>query len=1050
VSTLFFRNRHLLALAVVVIAVAGGSALYTLPRQEDPRIVNRNPLVVTLFPGASAQRVEALVTENIEEALQEIDSIKDLESTSRSGVSVVAIELEDEIAAGENEEIFSEIRDKLSQAQDRFPPGAGEPFFDDKREPVAFTLIVGLTWTHDGPPRLGILKRLGEDLADRLRNVPGTELVRLYGAPDEEITVAVHPEELADLGLAAAEVARRVDAADAKSPAGVLRSDDSRYFIEVAGELDSLARISSVPLSDGAGGSVVRLDDVADVRRRWRDPPGEIALANGRRAVFVAARMGRGQRVDRWSRNAASVVDALRAKLGRGIAVETVFDQNRYTSKRLQELAFNLFMGAVVVMVVILLSMGWRAAVVIGSAIPLVAALTLFGLLMVGGALHQMAVFGMIIALGLLVDNAIVVVDEVRKLRLKGSSRLDAVRGTVSHLFAPLLASTITTVLAFAPILLLPGGAGDFVGMIGGSVIMGIVASFAVSMTIIVSLAALLGKFDSPTPAAGWWRNGLSTPLLAERFRAFLKWSLRRPALSFPLACSPALLGFLLIPFLGNQFFPPVDRNMFHVQVWLPRESSIQRTQAQVEAIEQAIRDHPDIERVDWLIGGSFPTVYYNLVMDQDNSPHYAQGILTSQTAAQVDRLIPELQRRLDAQFLAAQILVRQFGQGPPVKADVQFRLFGPDIPTLQRLGDTVRRRLQSHPDTLHTMVTMPRGEPKLWLQADEDRAQLASFRLRELSGQLQANLEGVTGGSVLEELEELPVRIRYGDDRRGDLSAVASTNFIPRRGGDWVPLETLGDLQLKPALAEVFHFNAQRCNVVEGYTRNDALPIDVAYEVLDELRRQGFELPAGYRMELGGGVEQDREAVGNLATYAPVLVVLMITTMILALRSVRMAALLLLEAVMCVGLALLATWSYGLPLSFNTILGTLGLIGVGINDSIVVLATIRANPAALAGDHQAIVDEVVGMTRHIISTSLTTAGGFLPLLLFIGGDFWPSLAIVLAAGVIGATLLSLVMIPPGFILLARLAAWLGKRRRRKSDPPTGEGPANRVVVSDG
>jgi multidrug efflux pump subunit AcrB len=1010
-----------LFLSIAVVLVAGVSALRSLPRQEDPRIVNRNPLVVTEFPGASAQRVETLITEKIEDALQEIEEIKELESTSRSGVSVIAIELQAMIGADENGEVFSEIRDKLAQAERAFPAGATEPFFDDKRDPVAFTLIIGLTWTDPSPPRLGILKRLGEDLADRLRNIRGTELVRLYGDPEEQITVNVAADELADLGITAAAVAAQTSTADAKAPAGVFRGKDSNYSIEVEGELDSLARIDSIPLKSAGEQTVLKLGEIAAVRREWRDPPTEIALADGRRSVLVAARMGRGQRVDRWTREAKAAVDSLRENLGGGIRVETVFDQNRYTTSRLGELASNLVMGVGVVATVILMTMGWRASIVIGSAIPLTAALTTFGLVVVGGALHQMAIFGMIIALGLLIDNAIVVVDEVRKLRLAGHSPLEAVGGTVSHLFAPLLASTVTTMLAFAPIPLLPGGAGDFVGMIGGSVIMAIAASFAISMTIIVSLAALFGKFRKSTPTSRWWQNGLRTPRLERPVKQFLRWTLRRPGLALPLVCSPAILGFLLYPSLGRQFFPPVDRNMFHVQVWLPQDASIGRTRSRVEALESTIRSHPEIQRVDWLIGRSFPTVYYNLVMDMDNSPYYAQGVLTTQTASQVDRLVPVLQAELDTRFPEAQILVRSFGQGPPVQADVQYRIFGPDIETLRELGQTVRRKLQSHPDALHTMVTMPRGEPKVWLRADEDEAELAGFRLRDLADQLQGNLEGITGGSVLEQLEELPVRVRYENARRENFELIASTNFVRPRGG-WTPLESLGELELRPALPSVFHFDGQRCNVVEGYTRQGALPIEVTFAVRDQLREEGFALPSGYRMELGGAYEQDQEAVGDLALYAPVLIVMIVSTMILSLRSVRMASLLLLEAIMCIGLAFLATWCYDLPFSFNTILGTLGLIGVGINDSIVVLAAIRSNPQALAGDHEAIVEEVFGCTRHIVSTSLTTSGGFLPLLLLIGGDFWPSLAIVLAGGVIGATLLSLFMIPAGYVGLLRLS----------------------------
>mgnify|MGYP002621795493 CR=1 FL=1 len=1032
-STLFLRNKHLLFLTIAVSLVAGASSLVSLPRLEDPRITNRNPLIVTVVPGASPERVEALVTEKIEDALDEIEEIKDLESTSRAGISLVAVELDDAVGQGENDKIFSEIRDKLDQAKREFPPEAQSPLFDDQRGAVAYTLIIGVAWNADAPPELGILTRLGNELADRLRNVSGTEVVRLYGEPAEEIAVTVDPAELADLGLSSEDVARQIRLADAKAPAGVLRSARANYFMEVAGELESLERVAEVPLRGGDELSLVRLGDVAEVRRQWREPPDEIALADGKRAIFVAARMGRGQRVDVWSDAAAQVVDNFRVETGKGVLVETVFDQDRYTSARLGELAGNLLLGALVVMAVVLAMMGWRASLLVGAALPLVAALTLFLLLVAGASLHQMSIFGMIIALGLLIDNAIVVVDETRKLMLKGHRARTAVDRAVRHLFAPLLASTATTVLAFAPIPLLPGNAGDFVGMIGGSVIFALVASFAVSLTIIAALAGLYGKFSAAQEGGSWWQTGIYIPAVDRGFRSALDWGLRRPLLAMLLACSPALLGFAIAPLLGDQFFPPVDRNMFHVQVWMPRETSLGHTRDKLAEIEARIRGYDAVNRVDWLVGGSFPSVYYNLVMNQDNSPDYAHGIITAESAAAVDALVEQLQDDLDASFLGTQIVIREFGQGPPVESDVQFRILGPDIETLQALGEQMRLKLQSHPDVLHTQVTMPRGEPKLWLAADEDEARLTSFALRDLAGQLQANLEGITGGSVLEQLEEMPVRIRFASERRDRLAQVGSTNFV-LPGGDWVPLEALGGLELRPELAGVTHFNGQRANTVKGYTRNDSLPINVTYAVLQQLEDQGFQLPSGYRLELGGAVEQDSEATGNLAAYAPILVTLMIATLILTFRSVPLAAMLGVVAVMCVGLALLSTWSIGFPVSFNTILGTLGLIGVGLNDSIVVLAAIRAHPQAREGDRRAIAEEVMGCSRHVLSTTLTTIGGFLPLLLLVGGDFWPSLAIVLAGGVAGATLLAVGFVPTGYVVVQGLTRRFAPRSAAASD----------------
>jgi len=311
----------------------------------------------------------------------------------------------------------------------------------------------------------------------------------------------------------------------------------------------------------------------------------------------------------------------------------------------------------------------------------------------------------------------------------------------------------------------------------------------------------------------------------------------------------------------------------------------------------------------------------------------------------------------------------------------------------------------------------MPRGEPNLWLEADEDETRLIDSSLVGVAGQIRGDLDGAAGGSVIEDLEELPVRLRWEDERRGQVASVASS-LLAIAPGLWAPLETLGPLELRPELGGVTRYDSERCNIIEGYTKEGALPIDVTRDVQESLAAAGFELPPGYRIGLGGAVEQDTEAVSNLLIYVPVLATIMTAALVLTFRSVRLAALLGVIAGLSAGLALVATWSISFPISFNTILGALGLIGVGLNDSIVVIASIREDPDARAGDPDAIVRQALACSRHVISTTLTTIGGFLPLLLFIGGEFWPSLAIVLAGGVGGATLLALVFVPAGYALL--------------------------------
>lgn len=1021
-GTIFFRNRYLLVLAIVLILVAGGSAYVTLPRAEDPVITNRNPLIITAFPGADAARVDALVTEVIERELQEIKEIKDISSTSSTGVSVVSVALLDSITKETNQPVFSEIRDALADASALFPPGAGQPQFDDKRSAVAYTLIVAISDPDNPEGNLPILGRVAEDLADRLRRVPGTELVRLFGEPEEEIRVTLDEEQSVLLGLGPGNVAALLGAADVKNPAGVLRGPERDQLVGLRGEFEALDRIAAVPVRSGTGESTIQLGDIARIERSIRTPPATIAHAGGTRSVLVGARMQEGLRVDQWAENARHAVEEYRAGYGGGLRLEVIFDQSEYTTAKLNELIANLLAGAGVVLLVVFFLMGWRSALIVGSALPLVAALTLFLLGVFGIKLHQMSIFGMIIALGLLIDNAIVAVDEVCQ-RLGSVSRIEAVRQTMHHLFAPLLASTATTMLAFAPIQLLPGDAGDFVGSIGGSVILALGGSFFVAMTIIVSLAGLFGH---PRRAEGRsllviaWRNGVTLPWLAQGTWRVLSWLFARPLLAMAVGLLPGVVGFWAATQLGSQFFPPTDRDMFGFRAWMPRGTSIETTAQTAREMEELVRSVEDVEDIHWIAGGYFPAVYYNQVQENDATPNYFQGYIQTSSNEATERLVPQLQRLVNQKIPAAQVVMAEFGQGPPTFADIEYRLYGEDAETLMALGEELRLSMQQHPEVQQTRMGIERGQPKLWIAAREDEARLAGLSLEAIATQLAGRLEGATGGSILEGPEEVPVRVRYADGFRSSADSIAAANLTPDSIGtaEFIPLEAIAELQLRTERSSLARFNGRLVNTISGFTIPGALPIEVTREVLELADAAGFELPSGVELEIGGNAEQEGDAVDNLGRFLPVLVVLIVALIILTFRSIRLALLLGVVAIMSVGLGQLATWMAGLPVGFNTILGTIGLIGVALNDSIVVLAAIRAHPEAAAGHPIAVAHEVMGTMRHVLSTTFTTIGCFLPLLIFVGGDFWPALAVVLAGGVGGATLLAITFIPAGYILL--------------------------------
>ncbi|MBN73401.1 MAG: acriflavine resistance protein B [Gimesia sp.] len=1016
---LFYRNRRLLILLMALIAVAGLSSFYILPRMEDPVLTKRSALVQTRFPGADATRVESLVSEKIEEELREIDEIKELRSISRSGMSTITIELRDDVY--EVDEVWSRIRDKIDDARVEFPSGAKEPDFEEM-DVKAYALIVALVWDNPNPVNYAVLRRSAKQLEDRLRAVSGTEDIDTFGDPDEEILVEIQPDRVATLGLSVEQIARQVEASDAKLTAGLLRGQKSDLLIDVDSELDSLARIARTPVQFGSEGHSVQLGDIATIHKGVVQPLSSLVVADGKPAVTLGMFVRDSMRIDHWSQEAKNVIREFEQSLADDVQVQMLFDQNRYVEARLSGLIWNLLFGGLAVIVVIVFMMGWRNALVIGTALPLSAFMVLAGLRMLDIPIHQMSVTGLIIALGLLIDNAIVVVDEVRTKLHARMAPEDAVISTVRHLAVPLLGSTLTTALAFAPIALMPGPAGEFVGSIAISVILAICSSFFLAMTVIPAIAALFADPEEDPETGHWWQVGFSHAGLRNAYSKSLDFLFSKPLLGVGLGCILPVSGFIVAGSLPEQFFPPADRDQINIELELSAHASLAETRETIAAIREVVLEHPQVRGIEWFLGESAPQFYYNIIAKRENSSNFAQALVQLNSAHGGQELIHELQQELDRKVPHSRVLVRQLEQGPPFDAPIEVRLFGPDLHQLSQSGDELRTILSQTPDVLHHKAELADPLPKLTLKIDEEQARLAGLDHAEVSRQLNAALEGALGGSILEETEELPVRIRVPHDRRGSLDNIASLQLIsskktPDGQAQYVPLTAIADVRMSSEIAAISHFNGERMNEVQAYIKAGVLPAKVLADFQKRLQQAGYELPPGYRLEWGGEASKRDDAVGNLMANVGVLMVLMVATLVLSFSSFRVAGLVGAVGILSIGLGLGMLWLFGFPFGFMAIVGSMGLAGVAINDAIVVLAELRANPRASKGDRVVVRDVVLRSTRHVVATSLTTVAGFIPLVL-AGGGFWPPLAITIAGGVGGATLLALYFIPSAYILV--------------------------------
>lgn len=1017
-------NTRLLVLFIALLLVSGLSALSTLPRAEDPALTNRWATVTTAYPGASAERVEALITETLESALRSLDEIKLIESQSRPGISVITVELNDELT--DTEPVWSKLRDKLGDISADLPADAMEPAFDNDHS-NAFTYITALQWQGNTDADLLILGRYAEELAKRWRNLPGTEFVETHGAPDEEILVTLDIASASVLGQSALSLSNAISGADAKSAAGELHNDKNRFQLEVSGELDSLDRVKRVPVAIDDNGFMVRLEDIAAVERSQSLPQSHIALIDGKPVVLVSARMQETFRVDNWTASADKLLDTFRADLPENITVVPIFQQAGYTETRLAELVDSLLLGFGLVLVVLFITLGVRSAVLVALSLPIASAFTLAMMNFTGMPINQMSVTGLIVSLGIMVDNAIVMVDTIQHYRQQGVKRLQSAINAIKHLWLPLLGSTLTTILAFAPIFLMPGPAGEFVRAIAITVCFSLIGSYIVSHILVSGFAARW--LPSGEENEHWYQAGLTLPGVSNAFRASIRRTIRRPGLAIPLILIVPLSGFWAAGQLTEQFFPPSDRDMFEVQVFLTPQASIQSTLATARDIEAVMVQHEGIEQVGWVVGENFPSFYYNMQGNQRGAPNFAQAMVKTTDFRAANALIPTLQETLSAQFPHAQILVRKLEQGPPFNAPLEVRVYGPSLDRLRSIGEDIRLLMASTPNVINTRETLQPGTPKISVEVNEEASQLTGMSLSDIAALLNASMTGIVQGSVLEETESIPVRVRVDDVSRTSINELNKLRLplanSERQAGDAeqvdLPISAIADLSVEPSRGAIPHRNGERVNVIEGYITAGVLPQTALDAFTARLEQANLRLPPGYRIEFGGESAERNDSVNQLLANLTIVITLLIAVVVVSFNSFRLSAIIFLVGVQAAGLGLLSVWAFGYPFGFTVIIGLLGLVGLAINASIVILAELKASPEAKAGDQEAIIDAVSSCGRHITSTTITTIGGFLPLIL-AGGGFWPPFAIAIAGGTLLTTLISFYFVPAAFTLMLKLS----------------------------
>ncbi|GAB5414083.1 MAG: efflux RND transporter permease subunit [Congregibacter sp.] len=1037
-----YSNQRYLWLCILVIIMVGLASLRSLGRQEDPTITNYVANVTTFFPGAEPSRVEALVTRPLEEELRSIPEVDEVRSTSSSGVSSITVELYDTLSKVDIERSWSEVRDAVTDASLRFPSGTLSPVFDNDRT-SAYARIVAISAANGYELSRPLLSRVADDLAEKTRNFPGTKLVEVFGEADEEIRVELNESALFSRGLSINEVSRALRAADPRIASGRAAGEVNDLLIEIAGELDSPARVSSVIIRVDSRGNAVTVGDIATVYRTQRTPAAALAMVEGKPGILLGIAMNEGLQVDKWSADFAAFLEEYRVQAPQGVSIVTSYDQAIYTEERLRGVLLNLAAGVVIVLLVLLFTLGLRAAAVVAVILPLCTLLSLFLMYQIGLPIHQMSVTGLVVALGLLVDGSIVMTDEVRKRLVDGDTPLDAISRSVKRMRVPLLSSTLTTVLTFVPMVILPGPAGDFLGSNAKAVVIMLGSSLVLALVITPVLAARLLP-SGLQRESHWWETGVPSGAMGHWLTASLDWSIANPLASVLLALSLPLAGFMSFGTLTAQFFPGTDRDQVTIKVTLPPGRSINDSYHLVEQLDARLRQEDLIRRIDWTVGESAPPFYYNIVRTREGIPNYAQALILTKDENQTDDLIRRLQNELDEEFPQARIVVLGIDQGPPVAAPLEIEVYGEDLETLRRLGEAFRLRMERVGNITHTTTSLLAGAPKVVFELDEVRVRRAGMDLSGVADALDAALRGRTGGEVLEGTQRLPVRARLAEADWGDPEQIANIRLpLPAPGQNpslpqSISISTLGDFVLKPANSSVTRTNGSRVNIVQGFVTRGVLAEEALKELQRILEADPVAIPLGYRYQFGGTSDARASVVDKIIAPFGLVMAALVATIVLTFNSWRLSLVAFSIFIISLGLSVLSLAVFRYPFGVQALIGVIGSIGVSINAAIIILTALQIDPHASRGDALAVRQVVMDSSRHIVSTTITTFGGFLPLILE-GSQFWPPFAMAIAGGVLLSTVVSFYYVPPMFMLVYK------RRHRRLRDRQSGGGDVNQA-----
>ena len=995
------NRRSLVVYFMIAAVVAGALAFVRLGRAEDPAFTFRTMIVSAAWPGATLEETLSQVTERLERKLQETRWLDNLRSYTSAGVTTIFVDLDGATPAEEIPDLWYQVRKNIGDIRHTLPAGVLGPFFNDDFGDT-YGIIYG--FTSDGFTQRE-LRDYVEAARSRLLHVPDVSKVEVLGAQDEQIFVEFSTEQLAGLGLDYASVVATLRAQNIVRPAGVVHSGDERVALRVSGAFDNEEDIRAVNFL--ANGRLVRLGDVATVHRGYVDPPQPLFRVNGKPAIGLAIAMRESGDILALGKNIEHEMAAITAGLPVGIEPILVADQAATVDTAIGEFTTSLWQAIIIILACSFVSLGVRPGAVVALAIPLTLAIVFAVMQLTGIDLQRISLGALIIALALLVDDAMTTVDAMIRRLGMGDTMDKAATFAYRTLAAPMLAGTLVTIAGFVPVGFAASSAGEYTFSIFAVVGIALIVSWFVA----VIFAPLVGMavLKPPAQASTTEEPGRMMRL----YRSLLVGAMRAKWLTIVLTLAAFAGALFAYRFVGQQFFPSSDRPELLVDLTLPQSASIFASERTAERLEADLAKDPDVARWSTYVGRGAIRFYLPLNVQLPN-PFFAQLVIVAKDFHARQRLQPKLEQLLANEFPDVVARVYPLELGPPVGWPVQYRVSGPDKDEVARLALDVAKVVAANPDTRDVNYDWIEPARKLRLRVDQDQARLLGLSSAALGGVLNAAMTGSTITQVRDDIYLVNVVARSTGDQRVSLDTLRSLQ-VPLPSGRMVPLSQFATLEYDQEYPLVWRRNRVPTLTVLADVAPGVLAEGVVSKLEPEMEALKSKLPAGYRVETGGIAEESAQSQASVFAVVPLMILLMLTFLMFMLQSFRRLAMVI--GVMPLGLigvvgALLVS---GRPLGFVAILGTLALLGMIAKNAVILIIQIETEREEGKDVWQAVVDASSSRFRPLMLTALSTVLGMIPIAPTV---FWGPMAFAIMGGLLVATMLTLVLLPTLYVTI--------------------------------